>query len=815
MIAARRCFSIATIAVLFSGMIPVTAHAQFGRLWKAWRFANPNVIPEPPDADQSDFSGGVELPDDGDLRRKLEQVRQELQNKNYTESVRQLGHWLQNPDVRDFFLNREGQKRDGRSFKAEVRKLIAELPEEGRRAYAVQFETAAKQRLADAVLRGDEAALREVSRRFPYTQAGFEALYRLAGRLWDHDRPYASAVCLERLRERPEVWKSFQPTASVLLAGCLTRTGDRDRAVGILRRLRDESTGTVKIAGVEHPLSFETDADAMRWITRVIPGQKGSPGGDRDWMVHRGDAGRSRSVPAGEPFLAPRWSQVMSEEPRTLSALARAAEAHGEGRDIHLPMPSPIALGPLVLSRTVQGVVAFDLATGRRAWQYPSDDDPGNAGWEQVVWSEPAGGAFSADEECFYLLGEPRFAISTSADPFEEDLDVGPGENTLTAHEHARGRQGNLRWQTGGSDGGVEPRLADVYFLGPPLPWQGRLYVLGENKGTIFVYVLNARTGRLEWSQDLGTAQQKVGADAFRRMAGATPSVSPDEILVCPTSGGVVVAVDLATQNLLWAYRYPRRQPGQTNPYGQMEMRLDQSDRWLDATAIVSGKYVLLTPPESNELHCLDLHDGRLLWTQPRGDGLYAACAAGDRAIVAGKKKLHAYRLADGNPAWKRPLELPRGALPGGMGIVTSSHYILPTTAGEIVRVDLAKGTIDGRYRTLRESVLGNLVWHNGIFISQGATFLEAFDELALLKIAVRDALDKNPNDPFPLIRQGEMDLQAGRTDAALGAFRKAHQASPSSRTRSALTAALLDALRNKEADRERLSAELDALLDR
>ena len=41
-----------------------------------------------------------------------------------------------------------------------------------------------------------------------------------------------------------------------------------------------------------------------------------------------------------------------------------------------------------------------------------------------------------------------------------------------------------------------------------------------------------------------------------RRAAGASPSFS-DGILVCPTSAGAVVAVDISTRSLLWGYQYP------------------------------------------------------------------------------------------------------------------------------------------------------------------------------------------------------------------------------------------------------------------
>ena len=45
--------------------------------------------------------------------------------------------------------------------------------------------------------------------------------------------------------------------------------------------------------------------------------------------------------------------------------------------------------------------------------------------------------------------------------------------------------------------------------------------------------------------------------DSRRRLAGASPSLA-EGILVCPTSAGAVVAVDLATRTLRWGYQYGR-----------------------------------------------------------------------------------------------------------------------------------------------------------------------------------------------------------------------------------------------------------------
>ena len=116
--------------------------------------------------------------------------------------------------------------------------------------------------------------------------------------------------------------------------------------------------------------------------------------------------------------------------------------------------------------------------------------------------------------------------------------------------------QGSLQWIVGGVDGEDEPRLAGAFFLGPPLPLNGQLYVLAEVKGEISLVVLDANNGQLSWSQQLAHVDTRtITRDSTRRLAGATPSYS-DGVLVCPTSAGAVVAVDISTHFLLCGYRY-------------------------------------------------------------------------------------------------------------------------------------------------------------------------------------------------------------------------------------------------------------------
>src|SRR5262249_32467816 len=161
-------------------------------------------------------------------------------------------------------------------------------------------------------------------------------------------------------------------------------------------------------------------------------------------------------------------------------------------------------------------------------------------------------------------------------------------------------------------------------------------------------------------------------------------------VLVCPTTAGAVVAIDIANRTLLWGYQYPR-EGGLYQPNGMIlrgagwqfnpAMALaTPGDRWLDSAATIAGGRVLVTPLDSNELHCLSLLDGKLLWKLPRGEHLYVAGVHDSDAVIVGKHQLTVLKLVDEKPATSKikTVELPAGALPSGRGFLSGKDYFLP-----------------------------------------------------------------------------------------------------------------------------------------
>ncbi len=113
------------------------------------------------------------------------------------------------------------------------------------------------------------------------------------------------------------------------------------------------------------------------------------------------------------------------------------------------------------------------------------------------------------------------------------------------------GRYAHLKWMVGSETGLDEPKLAGAFFLGAPLPLAGQLFVLAELNAEIRLVALDGQTGKQVWSQPLAHVDSiSLMNNQRRRLAGASPSYA-DGILICPTSAGAIVGVELASRSLL------------------------------------------------------------------------------------------------------------------------------------------------------------------------------------------------------------------------------------------------------------------------
>jgi outer membrane protein assembly factor BamB len=710
----------------------------------------------------------------------------------------------------DFFIGHPGASEFRSSLRGEARRLLGSLPPRGKELYRLQYNAEAARLLSTALESRDAGRLEEIVWRYFHTDAGYLASMLLGRHHMDLGRPLAASLYYTRLSQVPEAQQKFDPQLSLLLALCWHQAGQAEKAAQTLRGLRDRTPNAEFIIEGKTVPIFDTQADPVAWLTShfgpppLLSAQVAS-----EWWMHRGLPSRNAVSRGGSPLVRTRWEVPYANNPDDEELIEQLYMSYREDGSAPIPSIVPLVVNDTVLLKSTEHLLAVDFETGKRIWEYPWAEPAASMldessqparnrqqrrnQLEERLWLDAAFGQLASDGECVFLIDEleyvgagtlpaaaqlvRRMAINDPTQP--KDF------NYLLALEIET--QGKYRWRVGGSQGEDEPALAGAFFLGAPLVMEGELFVLAERRGDISLHVLDARTGKLRWSQQLAhVAPQTVVRDGTRRLAGVTPSYA-EGVLVCPTSAGAVVAIDLPTRSLRWGYQYPREQ---VNLRGGFQINLNGAyglpngttrDRWLDSAAICGEGSVLLTPPESDELLCLDLLTGEVRWTHPRDNQLlYVACIVEGRALLVGKKSLVALNLSDGQVAWEseydRESSLARDELPSGRGFLTGTHYFLPTT-GRLLKINVATGDVAGAQEI--GFGLGNLVCYEDQVLSLGPRGLSTYYQSERLQTQVTERLQQNPQDAWALEHQGLLALERGDLPSAMIALREAVEAYP------------------------------------
>jgi outer membrane protein assembly factor BamB len=810
-------------------------------------------VPRPGQTAEDQALDGPFQPPSHETSRHLESAKKLLEEGHYSEGLQTLDDIMQKDE--DFFLRPEPGQSTHRGLKAEVQRLISQQPIEGLKAYEMLFGAKAQRILSDALAANDIEAVGQVARRYFNTKAGNDATL-LVG-LWDldHNQPLAAALCLQRLHDVATA-TGYEPSLSVLLAFCWLHGGQEDRARGILLELKKKDSGaTIQMGGKSIRL-FNDESKAIAWLNDTM-GKDRMPRGveSLQWAMFRGNPARNATSAGGTPLLNPHWRARTAENS---SAVVSSRQSNLDRNIPIMPVAQPLAVADVVLMRTARGLLAVDFVTGKLVWQVPSTNESqaeavtnsqrpnglqqqGDPSLGERLWENATLGTLASDGQYVFMVEDPKPETPSTAQQqvmFRGGFGGWRGQekvtNELAAYELRT--QGKIKWKVGGSndhrDLEGEPKLAGAYFLGPPLPLEGQLYVLAEKKEEVSLVVLDAKSGRLQWEQPLvATADSNMNGfqETFRRLSGATPSFA-DGVLVCPTSAGAVVAVDRATHKLLWGYEYPQGQIGPSQQQQMMNMRFAMGnggfppifagDRWADATVTLVDGRALFTPVEGEQpLSCLSLIDGKLLWKFDRGENVYVGGVQDGKVILVGKHKVQAVSLGETIPGqskdaaptpkvlWSLDLDppatgdlaatsdggkpdatkpdvakpatvaagesvfnaaAPRGAMPAGRGFLSGGCYFLPLSTAEVARIDIAVGKIVGRARFRKGYIPGNLICYKGDVISLGVDFLDAFYQLEPLSDQVVAALKKNPDDPIALANRAEIELDAGNLDDAI-----------------------------------------------
>lgn len=648
-----------------------------------------------------------------------------IEDGRFSEGVTLLGAILARTgdESEDDSLMAMGDSQTFVGLRGRAERILGEMSAEGRKQYELVFGSRARDQLNRAVSSGDFQLVRDVKRRYFHTQAGYEATMLLGSLQYDQGRPLAAALSFQKILTWPSARQRFEPQLSVRLAFAWMQAGLEDKALETLINLRSRQPDAIlRIAGKPVAL-YRRNADALTWLRQFSRFEAVGPTDESAWLMHKGNAQRNAVRQGNVPPLNCRWRQPVVSSFADEPLLVNAARNRRDEDVTIIPSLQFLAFNGVVLLRTPDEVLGVDLQSGKRIWSWaPSSPSvrPQDLQITKRVFDDASFGRMSSDGENLYLLTDLGGASMRELD----------GQTSLRRHNQlvslSLRREGAFRWNIGGCDGGIQRETATAFFLGPPLPIEDRLYVLAEIRREIRLLVLDPRDGTLIWQQLLAevSSENTIDQIASRRLMGASHSFA-NGVLICPTGVGAVVAVDISTQSPLWGYQY------ETN---QQQAAVEC---WIDASPTIIGNHVLLTPPESGQLHCLNLVSGEPQWSPvSRDDMLYAAGAMDEIAMVVGKHSVRGIQLSDGKLAWET-VNLSEHQ-PGGFGFLSNGHYFLPMSNREVLKITIKNGEVAQRIPT--NFNVGNLVCYGDSILSHGASWFSCFEPSAPPQMAT------NPN---------------------------------------------------------------------
>jgi outer membrane protein assembly factor BamB len=813
----------------------------------------PKAAPAPangplPDPD-SEYSDSITLPTDRQVKKQLEVAQEDyIKNEAWSEAARLLQRILDSKE--DVFVQapprtpRSQERVRWVSAKARANYLLGTMPKEGLPFYELQFGSSARKLLNEAIAKSDPQILAEVAQRYFHTEAGVVATDLLGTYHLDRGQPLMAALCYERLLDR-ENRDELSPL-TLFKAALSFRQVDDKAYTAAAQEAWKILAGKVGREGLKVGEEHVTLDQLRKELFKAAVAETASP---FDWALFRGNPSRSARGRGGDPFLESKWQMSMLAEklsPQAKEWVSKAREQQQVRPELMLPAFFPVAACGKLIYRSYAGIHAVDIKTGELLW-----DSIALAGsldaladlnkrsdvtqwfgqylagtYQNILFENSTVGSLSTDGSRVYAVDDLAIPPYPGYQTFPA---IGPGGAVqMSGPLHALAQRsrliafdlesGKLVWEHG--DPGPQDKpvdksdLKDSYFLGPPLPLGGKLYVLTEKNAELRLVCLDAVSGEVTWTQSLATARDRLLQDVSRRVQ-AVHLAYGEGILVCPTNAGKILGVDLLSRSLVWAYPYrektpdfsrsglPLGRPQRRPPPGGMMMNMDiygnlqkLSGDWKMSAPIIQDGKVVFTAPDGGAVHCLNLRDGVPLWQAERRDDLYLAGVFQGKVVLVGKSTCRALSLADG----KQQLWQVETGLPSGQGVASGPHYYLPLKKGEVCKIDLEQGIVVAHSPSPKNEVPGNLVFYDGDVVSQTEAALTAYPQVDA-KVAQIDArLQKDPKDPVALSERGELRLYQGKLNDAVADLRTALLHTPPSnilaKTKNKLYVTLTELLR-------------------
>jgi outer membrane protein assembly factor BamB len=783
------------------------------------------------------------------LRRQISDAEKAIKNKSYAEAVETLGKILmEEPDEldvqseefsQDYFLSRPPLGIVKGSVRGRAAELLESLPPESRELIELRYGVTAKQALEEAIGQYDWTAVEIVARRFFHTQAGYEATLLLSRRYLSEGKPLSAALMCERLLGSPGAVSKFGVKLALYAAECWLEAGRKDNAMRILLDANQKFAGAnIDWKGKKYTFANDriwTESD-LGVVTRTpISGSLSS-----DWLIAGGNAQRNGDASANLTMPSPKWHTPLTRGRPDEVRLRRFLEGRNPSSPALLGAASATVVGNTIIYKTVDHALrGIDIDTGKVKWEQSLSSSP----WESSpqlsmmgmdvdlsmpdqlaarVWSEVPFWQISTDGQKIFVVSKPSEAdingnnAGQLRNQFPNFALLNQNLNYLEACSIEG--QGKWVWRIGGLDGEDEPKLAGAFFLGAPIPVDGILYSIANLNGETTFIAIDAETGAVQWMQQLAQNPRQNFGETDSDVASNNYLAYADGIVVCPTGTGVVVALDVSSRAFRWAFRYAdtaqvgMSRGGPFNSSFRRDVDPLNERRWGGMPVVIADGRVLIASSESDQLNCLDLVTGEVLWNRRRDPYRFIGGVVDNRVLLVGDKSVVALNLNDGSLAWPAPLSLPNYNAIAGTGVRRNGSYFLPLQNQEILEIDIATGKLIGSAQA--EVPLGNLLAFRDQVLSVSPFGMSLFDTQDELRKQVAQKLATDPNNPWALARSSELLSLDKAEEQSLTVLQKAFTLHPQNdEIRYLMVKSILKALESDFEKHQALADKLEPLI--
>jgi outer membrane protein assembly factor BamB len=599
-------------------------------------------------------------------QRRIQQVEAAIQSGDFPQARAELRRLLDSPEIDGVVAAASADQTASRfqSVTGAAIELLNSLPTVERRQSIEQSEPEAARRLRNfLVAGGTNAELQEIADRYPGTTSARQAQRLLVSWFLDRGHVWQARSVLQKLKRESAAADS--PVAA------------------IDRQLK-------QIEAIETELASQQQNRDVGTESRVWQAAAAFEDGSVGWFQQALDEHRRQAIPV-------------------------------------LPRLNPVAVGSVMIGRTLNRLVAVEAATGKPLWQAESpatgSQRPSNVpltgaleslasvSMARQVQLDTTYSRMTVDDGrvlCLEYVSNLGRSLSASGSPIgQRSIDDAQPRNQLVARRVSDGR---IEWtRPAFLSGESEFEEATAYFVGVPSVHGDWLVGLLQHDAALFAYALDRRDGTPQWMLKIGERTGITAADADWTSI-ACPIVSADGLLICSTGAGLITAVDPVFRRVAWARRYNRTdEPPAGSPLPGAANRLTRRwwSGWREVTLLpVAGSgdssdhsTLLYAGPDVRGVCNLDAATGEELATVAASQPLYLQAANGKAgatqpALLISRHSLTAFNPRNGTTLWSTGIPEPagRGFVFNDPRAAKDSYYVFPARDGTSRLVRLRDG---------------------------------------------------------------------------------------------------------------------------